>query len=129
MIILFDGICNLCNGVVRFIIRHDKKAKFRFASLQSEKGKMLLKEYELEEDLMNSIVFIRAEKAYIQSDAALEIAKNLDYPWKILYGFVILPGFVRNGIYKLIARNRYSIFGKNENCMVADERIKERFLE
>ena len=129
MIILFDGICNLCNGVVRFIIRHDKKAKFRFASLQSEKGKMLLKEYELEEDLMNSIVFIRAEKAYIQSDAALEIAKNLDYPWKILYGFVILPGFVRNGIYKLIARNRYSIFGKNENCMVADESVKGRFLE
>ena len=129
MIILFDGVCNLCNGVVRFIIRNDKKGRFRFASLQSDKGKILLKKHGMVENQMNTIVYIRTDMVYVQSDAAMEIAKDLGYPWKILYGFVILPGFIRDGIYNLIARNRYRIFGKKESCMVADESVKWRFLE
>ena len=127
-IILFDGVCNLCNYVVRFIIRHDKKERFRFVAAQSDKGKILLKANGIEENSLNSIFYFKKEKVFIQSDAALKILFDLGYPYKLFYPFIFLPRFIRDNVYTLIARNRYLLFGKKEECMLPDENNKIRFL-
>lgn len=128
-VILFDGVCNLCNSAVQFIIRHDKQAVFRFASLQSEPAKKLLATINLSAPASDSILLIENDKVYSHSTAALRVAKRLEGPTKLLYGFIIVPGFIRNGVYKLIARNRYKLFGKRANCMVPSSGILERFLK
>ena len=128
-IILFDGVCNLCNNVIRFIIRFDKLQRFRFVSLQSANGKMLLKDRGITDENINSIIFIHKEKVFFKSAAALNILYNMGYPWRLLYVFILLPTFVRDGIYMVIARNRYRVFGKKDVCMIPDEKIKERFLD
>lgn len=127
-IILFDGVCNLCNNVVRFIIRHDKKQKFRFVSLQSDKGRMLMKTNGMEDSALNSIIYMNKKGIFRKSEAALNILYDMGYPWKLLYLFVLLPEIIRDGIYGAIARNRYRIFGKKNECMIPDDKIKGRFL-
>ena len=129
VVILFDGVCNLCNGLVRFIIRRDPNAKFKFASLQSEVGRSLLKQFNINPDLLHSIVVIDNDVAFQRSDAALRIANNLSGGWKILKVFRILPKFFRDTCYNIVATNRYRIFGKKENCMVPTPELKERFVE
>lgn len=124
---MFDGVCNLCEASVRFIIKHDKKAHFHFASQQSKIGKELLKKYKLEE--VNSIVFISNNRAYIYSDSALAIAKHLEGKWKFLTIFRFIPKFIRDAIYKLIAKYRYNFFGKKERCMLPTLEIQSRFLD
>jgi predicted DCC family thiol-disulfide oxidoreductase YuxK len=126
-VILFDGVCNYCNFMVNFAIRHDKKARLQFAPLQSDTGKALLQQYQLPPDT-DSVVFIDQEKALLHSDAALGIARYLDWPAKILYGFMIIPRFIRNPFYKWIAKNRYRFFGKKETCMIPTPDVKSRFL-
>lgn len=128
-IILFDGVCNLCNGSVQFVLKRDRGGYFKYASLQSESGQELLKKYGLPTDDYNSFVLVEGERVYTQSTAALRVARKLDGAWKILYGFILLPAFIRDAVYGLIARNRYRIFGKRESCMLPQPEWKSRFLD
>jgi predicted DCC family thiol-disulfide oxidoreductase YuxK len=127
-IILFDGICNLCNRSVQFVLKYDKQKLFRFASLQSNAGQRLLKEYHLSETVFNSFVLIQNGKTYLKSTAALMVAKQLGGVIKILYAFIIVPALIRNGIYNAIAKNRYKWFGKQDSCMMPTPDLQSRFL-
>lgn len=128
-IILFDGVCNLCNGAVNFIIKKDKKQLYRFASLQSDVGIHLLKQYDLESNDLNSFVLIENNKAYLKSSAALHIAKNIGGFYSILYGFMVIPRFIRDFVYSIIAKNRYKWFGKTNACMMPTPQLQARFLK
>jgi len=127
-VILFDGVCNLCNRSVQFVISHDPDAYFKFASLQSETGKNLLQQYRLPVDDPGSIVLIDQKQVYTQTSAALRIAKKLRGPVKLLYGFIIVPPLIRDLVYRFIAKNRYNWFGKRDECMIPTGLLKDRFL-
>ncbi len=127
-IILFDGVCNLCNNSVQFVIKHDTDNKFMFAALQSPTGQALLQQYNLPQQELNSFVLIKDEKVYLKSTAALNVEKNLNGPVKLLYGFIIVPEFIRNAVYNFIAKNRYKWFGKKESCMIPTPALQSRFL-
>ena len=129
-IILFDGVCNLCNGAVLWIIRRDSRDIFRFASLQSEAGRELTRERHIDTGQVDSIILIDPGVAYyLKSDAALEIARELKGygTLPLLLGWI--PKSIRDGIYDLVARNRYRMFGKKQECMVPTPELKARFLE
>jgi predicted DCC family thiol-disulfide oxidoreductase YuxK len=128
-IILFDGVCNLCNSSVQFVIKHDKKKKFNFAPLQSDAGQALLKRYHLPKTISNSFVLIQNNIAYSKSTAALKVAKQLNGAIKILYIFIIFPTFIRNWVYDLIAKNRYKWFGKQAHCIMPTAELQNRFLK
>lgn len=128
-IILFDGVCNLCNGAVLFIIKRDPKQKFQFVSLQSEYGKDQLEKYSLNTTDVDSIVLIKSGKAFVRSTAALQIASQLNGLWPLLSLFKIVPTFFRDGIYNRIAKNRYRWFGKKDACMIPTPELKSRFLD
>ncbi|MGM0844783.1 MAG: thiol-disulfide oxidoreductase DCC family protein [Bacillota bacterium] len=127
-IILFDGVCNLCNTIVQFVIERDKKGYFKFASLQSDTGKALLQKHEVDADT-DSIILIDQHKCYMKSAAALRVSKNLDGLWKIFFLFMLVPAPLRDKIYDLIARNRYNWFGKRDSCMLPSPEIKKRFID
>lgn len=127
-VILFDGVCNFCNGAVNFIIERDKAGYFKFAPLQSEIGEKLLAENGVDKIETDSVVLIEDGKVYTYSTAALRIARKLDGFWKWTYGFVIVPRFVRNFFYKLFAKYRYKMFGKQDACMLPTPEIRQRFL-
>ncbi len=127
-IVLFDGVCNLCNGAVTFLIRNDKNDRFRFAALQSEMGVDLTTKYGIDTQEVDSIVLIENDKAYVRSDAALRIAKRMSGAYPLLYVFVIIPRFLRDPIYKWVARNRYRWFGKKNQCMIPTPELKAKFL-
>jgi predicted DCC family thiol-disulfide oxidoreductase YuxK len=127
-IVLFDGVCNLCNSSVQFIIRHDSKMQFYFASLQSETGEILLKKHGIDPAKTDSVIYICKGKAYTRSTAALRIASQLDGPVKLLTVFRIVPRFIRNAVYDWIAANRYKWFGKREHCMIPTKEQLSRFL-
>jgi len=127
-VILFDGVCNLCNGSVQFVIKHDKAGLFTFASLQSEAGQKLLNEYQIPGTDLSSFILIQDEKAYIKSTAALLVVKQLKGVVKYLYIFRVIPTFIRDGVYNFVARNRYRWFGRNESCMIPSPELRARFL-
>jgi predicted DCC family thiol-disulfide oxidoreductase YuxK len=127
-IILFDGICNFCNQSVQFILKRDPNGLFKFASLQGETAKLLLKKYDFNNEI-NSFVLIENERIFIKSDAALRVCRNLKGPWKLLSIFRIIPPFIRDFLYDVIAANRYKWFGKKESCMLPSQVWKKRFLE
>ncbi len=127
-IILFDGVCNLCNGSVVFIIKRDTKDVFRFAAIQSDEGQKLIKKYQIDTSKVDSILMLDGEKYYAKSTAALKIARHLKGGYSLLYGFIILPAFIRNWVYDIIARNRYHWFGKKESCMIPTPELKAKFL-
>jgi predicted DCC family thiol-disulfide oxidoreductase YuxK len=127
-ILLFDGVCNLCNGFVQFLIKRDRRKQFLYASLQSEEGKELLEAHQLSVDALNTVVLIENGKAYTHSDVALRVSRQLPGLWPLFYGFVILPKGLRDAIYNWIARNRYRWFGKREACMIPTPELKSRFL-
>ena len=127
-IILFDGVCNLCNGFVHFIIRRDKNNYFKFASLQSETAKEILIRFGLQEKL-KTIVFIENKKVYKRSTAALHICRRLQGAWPLLYGFIIVPPFLRDAVYNLVAKYRYQWFGKKDQCMLPTPALQSKFLE
>jgi len=127
-IILFDGVCNLCNNSVNFIIERDKNEKFLFTSLQSEAGKSLLKKHDLSAVGMASIILLSKTKVYDKSTAALKIASQLSGLWPLLYIFIIVPTFIRDYFYTLIANNRYRWFGRTEACQVPTPELKRRFI-
>lgn len=127
-IILFDGVCNFCNDWVNFVIKNDKKNHFKFAPLQSEIAQEFLDKYNINKEETDSVVVIENEKAYTHSTAALKIAKGLGGVWSLAYAFVIVPKFIRDAAYNLIARNRYKWFGKKDACMMPTPEIKAKFL-
>ena len=125
-IVLFDGVCNLCNSSVNFIIDHDRKGKFKFAALQSDAGKRALEPFS--EKIADSVLVVANGRLYQKSSAALYIASKLGFPYNLFGIFYIIPRFVRNPIYDWIARNRYRWFGKRESCRMPTPELKERFL-
>lgn len=127
-IILFDGVCNFCNSAVNFVIKRNAKANILFAPMQSEAGQKILKQYDLPSDEMQSFVFVDKGKAYRQSTAALKVCKYLGGVWPLCYGLIIVPQFIRDGIYNWIAKNRYRLFGVRQQCMIPSAEIKQRFL-
>lgn len=127
-VILFDGVCNLCNKSVQFIIKRDKKKQFRFASLQGNFGQKVLREHHMDTTNLQSILLLDGQLLYKQSTAALKISKNLPGLWPLFYGFMLVPVFIRDGIYNWIAKNRYRWFGKKESCWLPTAGLKERFL-
>lgn len=127
-IILFDGICNFCDATINFVINHDKKGNFVFAPLQSSTGEALLKKFAISREVTDSMVLIEGEKVYVKSTAALRISRKLNGLYPLLYGFIILPKFIRDSVYDLIAKNRYKWFGKKDSCMLPTPEIRQRFL-
>jgi predicted DCC family thiol-disulfide oxidoreductase YuxK len=127
-IILFDGVCNLCSSSVNFVIKRDKRDVFRFAALQEDIGKELVAVHNIDPVKTDSIVFIEHGKAYVKSTAALRASKYLPGAWPLLYGFVIVPRFIRNCVYDIIARNRYKWYGKQESCMIPTPELRSKFL-
>jgi len=127
-VIFFDGVCNLCTGSVQFIIKHDPKHYFRFASLQSELGQQFLQQNGLSADTFDSFIVWEDGKYYTESTAALRVVRKLNGLWSGLYAFILLPAFIRNSVYKLIARNRYRWFGKKEVCWLPTAELNSLFI-
>src|SRR5215831_3495611 len=128
-IVLFDGVCNLCNSSVQFIIKRDKKKKFLFGSLQGKAGQQYLEKYQLPTSTFNSFMLIEGEKLYTRSTAALKMLKHLGGIWSLFYCLIIIPPFIRDAVYNLIAKNRYRWFGKKEACWVPTPDLRSRFLD
>jgi len=128
-LLFFDGVCNLCNGLVQFIIRKDRRKIFHFASLQSKTGQRFLNAHVLLTQDLNSLVYWRKGRALTRSTAALNVARDLGGAWPMAYAFILVPRFLRDALYDLIARKRYSWFGKRETCMVPTPELRERFLD
>lgn len=127
-IVLFDGVCNLCNFAVDLIIRNDKKGRLKVGALQDAKTKELLKEYDINSEYLDSIILIRGDRVFYKSRAALEVTKQLKGLWPLLYGFIIVPNFVRDPVYDWIARNRYRWYGKRDTCRLPTPEERARFL-
>ena len=127
-IIIYDGVCYLCNRGVHFILKHDRKKIFNFTPFQSSFAKNLLKENNESENIGDTFILIHKGKLYNRADAALKITMLLGGKWKMLYPLYLFPKFIRNGIYNIIARNRYKWFGKADSCMMPTPEIQERFI-
>lgn len=126
-IVLFDGVCNYCNAMVNFIIRHDPEKKYKFATLQSDIGKKFLAEHVIGKDV-DSVILIEDGRAFTHSTAGLRIARNLSGIYSLSYAFIVIPAFIRNWAYKLFAKYRYRLFGRTDACMIPTPNVKERFL-
>ncbi len=127
-ILLFDGVCNLCNGFVQFMIKRDPKRKFTFASLQSESAQKLLARFGLPKDDFDSFVLIKGDKYFLKSTAALTVLKELGGFWSLFYVFIVLPRRFRDFIYNTVAKSRYRIFGKRNECMMPTPELQSRFF-
>ncbi|WP_404452205.1 thiol-disulfide oxidoreductase DCC family protein [Virgibacillus necropolis] len=127
-VILFDGECNFCDHSVQFIIKRDKKAIYKFASIQSDIGQKILKNFNVPENI-DSLILVEGNKCYFKSSAALRICKNLKGGWKLLYCFLSIPKLVRDYFYDIIAKNRYKWFGKKDACMLPSPEMRNRFLK
>lgn len=141
-VILFDGVCNFCDGMVNFIIEHDPQGYFKFAPLQSESGRNLAEKHGFESSSkgdnteadgglvpIDSVMLLEDGKAYIHSNAALRIVSKLDSPWRWMSAMKFIPTVVRDFFYKLFARHRYRFFGKKDQCMIPTSEIRDRFLK
>jgi len=126
-IILFDGVCNLCSGFLYFVYRRDAGQLFKFAWIQEEQGKIILKRFDLPENKSDTIVLIDEGKPYTKSTAFLRIISHLKFPWPLMKIGYLLPRFIRDGIYDWVARNRYKWFGKKDACMIPTGTLSERF--
>lgn len=128
VVILFDGVCNLCHGAVRFFIKRDSERHLRFASLQSESGRRILEKHGLPNDYLSSIVFVEGENFFLHSTAFLKACRHLGFPWAAAKIFLLVPRPIRDLIYKWIADNRYHWFGKKKACPLPDSADVDRFL-
>lgn len=127
-VLLFDGVCNLCNTSVKWVLLRDKKGEFKFAAIQSEAGQSLLKSFGLENQPLESVILLSGRQAYIKSDAAIKVASKLGGIWTIALVFRLVPRPVRDAIYDWVAKNRYRWFGKQEQCLLPQPEWKDRFL-
>lgn len=128
ILVLFDGVCNLCNASVQFIIRRDKRERFLFASLQSAAARDVLQRFHIDPESMHSVIVVADGRVHERSDAALRIAAGLGGIWKLMTITRIIPRALRNYVYDLIARRRYSWFGKRNECMIPTPELRSRFL-
>jgi predicted DCC family thiol-disulfide oxidoreductase YuxK len=128
-IVLFDGLCNLCSRSVQFILKHDNKDQFLFASLQGKAGMEYLQKFNLPADTFNSFLLIDQQKLYTRSSAVLHMLKHLGNGWELLYVFILVPKFIRDGIYNIVAKNRYKWFGKKDTCWIPSAKVKAKFLD
>jgi predicted DCC family thiol-disulfide oxidoreductase YuxK len=126
-VILFDGVCNLCNASVQFVIKRDPDQHFKFASLQSDFAQTVLPKNQA--DQFNTMVLIRGKKIFLRSSAVLEVARHLKGPWSLLYGLKIIPAFLRDALYDMIARRRYRWFGKSDTCWAPTDDLQARFMD
>ena len=128
-VVLFDGVCNLCNASVQFLIARDKGKKLRYASLQSSYGQQFLKENDIPNRDFKSFLFLKNASIYKRSRAALKVLQVLGGIWAFSSIFYIIPTFIRDAVYNLVANNRYKWFGKKEECWIPTEELKELFLD
>lgn len=128
-LILFDGVCNLCNHSVQFIIKHDKKQQFLFAPLQGETAKNIIDYYNINTQEIDSIILYQPDKGVsFKSTAALKIAAKLSFPVKLMAFFLVVPYFLRNWVYDFIAKSRYQWFGRKDHCMIPTKELQEKFM-
>lgn len=128
-LILFDGVCNLCDASVQYVIKHDKNDLFRYTTLQGEVGQAVIKKFNVDTSKMDSILLYSPEKGIsYKSTAALKIASKLGFPRHLMVVFLIVPAFIRNWVYDFIAKNRYKWYGKKEECMIPTKELKSKFL-
>jgi predicted DCC family thiol-disulfide oxidoreductase YuxK len=128
-IVLFDGVCNFCEASVNFIIKHDRKARFRFAPLQSEVGAEIQRRYNLDPSALDTLVLVERGKLYTKSTAALRVARRLSGVYPLFYAMIVVPPFVRDFLYDWFARRRYRWFGRKDECMAPTADMRERFLD
>ncbi|MFD2725888.1 thiol-disulfide oxidoreductase DCC family protein [Hyunsoonleella rubra] len=129
-LILFDGVCNLCNSSVLYVIKRDKTNQFMFTALQSEAGQEIIDHFKIDTSKVDSILLYTPEKGITyKSTAALKIASKLGFPTNLLSVFLIVPSFVRNWVYDFVAKNRYKWYGKKDACMIPTPELKSKFLE
>lgn len=129
-LILFDGVCNLCNSSVLYVIKRDKKNAFMFAPLQSDAGKQIIEKFSIDTNQVDSIILYNPEKGvHYKSTAALKVASQLGFPTNLLAIFLFIPNFIRNWVYDFIAENRYNWYGKKETCMIPTPELKSKFLD
>lgn len=127
-VIIFDGVCSLCNASVDFIIRRDIRNQFKFTANQNESGKTLLEEHGIDPERVETIYFYENGRMYTKSTAVLRIARYLPFPYPLAYIFILVPPFLRNWVYDLVARNRYRWFGKKETCRIPSPEERAKFL-
>jgi len=127
-IVLFDGVCNFCNYWVNFAIKRDRKKKLLFTPMQGKTASQLLLDHKIKATSLSSVIIIDDGIAYTHSSAAIRICKHLNGGWKLFYGLIIIPKFIRDALYNIIACNRYKWFGKKESCVVPTPELRERFL-
>jgi len=128
-VILFDGVCNLCSSTVQFVIKHDKKERFHFASLQSGYGQQVMQQFNLPPATLSSFILFDGEQVFTRSTGALKVARQLNGLWPLLYGFIVIPRFIRDAVYNFIAKNRYRWFGKKEACWLPTLALRARFID
>jgi len=127
-IIIYDGVCNFCNGAVNFIIARDPKGLFSFTPMQSDLARNLIKKYQINNVGIDTFLLIKNGETYIWTNAAIEIAKELSGHWYLFRVFKIVPRPIRDGLYRWFARNRYNLFGRTDKCVVPNDEIKARFI-
>jgi len=127
-VLLFDGVCNLCNASVQWVLLHDRKGIFQFAALQSETGQNLLRKWGRPTHDFDSVVLVDGDRLLLHSDAPLEIVRRIGGAWQLLYVFKIIPRPLRDAVYRWVARNRYRWFGRQAECMLPRKEWKERFI-
>jgi len=128
-ILLFDGVCNLCNGSIQFVIDHDPAGRFRFAPLQSEAAERLLEDVGFHDYDFDTFVLVDGDDYYTKSEAALRVASGLEFPWSLAGVLRAVPRPVRDAVYDAVASHRYAVFGKKAQCMVPTPEVRERFVE
>lgn len=128
-IVLFDGVCNLCNATVQLLIGLDRHNRLKFTSLQSDFGQKILKKTDLDPVDLSTFLYLKNGKVFSRSDAAIQVFSDLGSWWKPVKLFLIFPGFLRNGVYNFISRNRYKWFGKREKCMIPTSELKDKFID
>lgn len=127
-IVLFDGVCNMCNGFVNFVIDRDPSCKYKFLAQQSKRGEELLKRFNLPNDL-STIVLIENDSYYVKSTAVLRVLSGINSPWCYGYYFICVPRFVRDYCYLMVAASRYTVFGKSESCRLPTKDYREHFYD
>jgi predicted DCC family thiol-disulfide oxidoreductase YuxK len=128
-IVLYDGVCGLCDRSVQLILRNDRRGRFRFAALQSRAGRALLEKFGLSPEVLDSVVLVQDGRAWRKSRAALRIARRMAAPWPLLWPLIVIPSPVADLFYDLLAKNRYRIFGKLDACMIPPPEVRARFLD
>ena len=128
-VILFDGVCKLCNVWSQFIIKFDTRQRFKLCSVQSPEGQSILSYFEMPIDHFDTMLYVEGKQCYAKSDAFLNVINKLGFPWRLLFVFNIIPKSIRNWFYDRIALNRYSIFGQYDTCLLPSKKNENRFLK